>query len=256
MWTYVVCLGIGMLIDPMRIGISAVLMSRRQAIRTLLAFWIGGMVAGITVGIAVLVLLHDVALGAIQTAVSAINDVRSAVTILAGGHLHITLGVLSLVALAIVMTRERAGVATPAPVPVGAGGGDDPSDVAVQPAKVTLSSRLSAATHRMLESGFVWPAFVVGLMSTFPPVEGPMALTVIMGSRAAAGTQFTAFIVFILLVLVFVEVPLVSYVAAPHRTQAAMLQMNCWITSHRRQIFKTLLAVTGIVLLVQGMVSL
>jgi hypothetical protein len=83
-----------------------------------------------------------------------------------------------------------------------------------------------------------------------------MALTVIMGSRADAGTQFVAFIVFILLVLVFIEIPLVSYLAAPQKTQAVMLVMNTWITTHRRQIAEALLAVMGTASLVQGLASL
>jgi Sap, sulfolipid-1-addressing protein len=253
MWTYVFCLGFAMLIDPVRIGIAAVLMSRRQALVSLLAFWVGGMIAGVTVGIAVLVLLHDVALVAIEAAAATINDVRSAVIILTGEHLRITLGVLALVALAVMLVRDRAQVAAPVPVSVGSGGS---SEGLPEAPKRTLFSLMATRIHEMLESGFAWPAFVVGLMSTFPPLEGPMALTVIMGSRAAAGTQFVAFIVFILLVLVFIEIPLVSYLAAPQRTQAVMLAMNGWITAHRRQIVEAMLAVMGIASLVQGISSL
>lgn len=253
MWTYVVCVGVGMLIDPVRIGIAAILMSRRRAIVNLLAFWVGGMVAGVTVGIAVLVLLHDIALVAIQGAVSMINDVRSAVIILTGPRLQITLGIAALLALVVMLRRDRAQVMTRVPVAVGGGGAPD---ALPSPRKPTLASRLSASIHRMLESGFVWPAFVVGLTSTFPPIEGPMVLTVIMGSRTAAGTQFSAFIIFTLLVLAFVEIPLVSYLASPQKTEAAMVQMNNWITVHRRQIFETLLAVMGVVSLMQGVSSL
>jgi hypothetical protein len=251
MWTYVLWLGFWMLVDPVRIGIAAVLVSRRQALRTLLAFWVGGMIAGVTVGIAVLLLLHDVALVAIKAAAATINDVRSTVTILAGPRLHITLGVLALVSLAVMLARDRA--RTRIPVMVGSG---DALDMSPQPRKSALASRFSATTYRMLESGLVWPAFVVGLMSTFPPIEGPMVLTVIMGSRAAAGTQFSAFIVFTLLVLVFVEIPLLSYVAAPLKTQVTMLLVNNWITAHRRQILETFLAVMGVVSVVQGIGSL
>ncbi len=246
------CLGVGMLIDPMRIGIAAILMSRRQALRTLIAFWVGGIVAGITVGIAVLVLLHDIALVAIQGAVSTLNDVRSAVIILAGPRLQITVGLVALLALAVMLARDRAQVVQ---IPV-AVGGSCASDASPEPRKGPLPSRMSAAIHRMLESGFVWPAFVVGLGSAVPPIEGPMALTVIMGSRAAAGTQFTAFILFTVLVLAFAEIPLVSYLAAPRKTEAVMRQMNTWITAHRRQIFETLLAVTGVTSVVQGITSL
>jgi hypothetical protein len=179
--------------------------------------------------------------------------VRNAVIILTGEHLRITLGVLALVALAVMLIRDRAQVAAPVPVAVGVGG---PSDALPEEPKRTLFSLMATRIHTMLESGFAWPAFVVGLMSTFPPLEGPMALTVIMGSRADAGTQFVAFIVFILLVLVFIEVPLVSYLAAPQKTQAVMLVMNGWITAHRRQIIETMLAVMGIASLVQGISSL
>ena len=42
MWTYVLIVGAGMLMDPVRIGIAAILMSRRRTIVNLLAFWLGG----------------------------------------------------------------------------------------------------------------------------------------------------------------------------------------------------------------------
>jgi Sap, sulfolipid-1-addressing protein len=253
MWMYVLCLGIGMQFDPVRIGLAAILMSRRRALVNLLAFWVGGMIAGVTVGIAVLLLLHDIALGAIKAAAATINDVRSTVIILAGPRLQITLGVLALVSLGVMLARDRAQLRTR--VPLAVGGGDAPN-VLPQRRKVNFFSAMAIRAHGMLESGFVWPAFVVGLLSTFPPIEGPMALTVIMGSRAAAGTQFSAFIVFTLFVLFFVEIPLLSYLAAPDKTQAAMRQMNTWITAHRRQIAETLVAVMGVVSVVQGISSL
>lgn len=119
MWTYVVWVGVGMLLDPVRIGIAALLMSRRRAMVNLLAFWIGGMVAGALVGVAVLVLLHDIALVAIQSGISTINDVRSAVIFLTGEHLRITIGVVALTSLAIMLARDRAKMKTL--VTVGAG---------------------------------------------------------------------------------------------------------------------------------------
>jgi len=248
MWMYVVCLGFAMLIDPMRIGIAAVLMSRRRAVVCLAAYWVGGMIAGIAVGVAVLVLLHDVALVALKAAASAFNEMRSAGMFLTGAHLRIALGVLLLSVVAVMVARDRGQLATRVPIPVGGGAGD----VAPDPPKANLLTAWAARTLGMLESGFVWPAFALGVMSTFPPVEGPIALTVIMGSRTAAGTQFSAFVLFTLLVLAFVEIPLVSYLAAPRKTEAMMLQVNTWITAHRRQVFEVGFAVAGLVSLVQG----
>lgn len=247
-----------MLIDPMRIGIAGVLMSRRHAIRTLLAFWVGGIVAGITVGICTLVLLHESALVAIRAVTSAINHVRSEVVILGGDHLKVTLGVLALACLATMLARERARVTTPVREMVSVGGGDssEASETSVPATPPSLLSRLSNATNGMLESGFAWPAFLAGLLSTVPPIEGPMALAVIMASQSATHLQLGAFVVFILLALTFIEIPLVGYLIAPQRTEAVMLQMNAWIYGHRRQITHTLLAVTGVVLLAQGLGSL
>ncbi|OBJ02808.1 hypothetical protein A5660_21325 [Mycobacterium alsense] len=252
MWTYVVWIGLWMLIDPVRIGIAAILMSRRRAVVNLVAFWVGGMVAGLLVGLAVLVLLHDIALVAIQGAISTINDVRSAVIILTGPRLQITLGIAGLIGLAVMLARDHARMKTL----VAVGGGDTLVDTTPRPSRLNPFSAIAASTHGMLDSGFVWPAFVVGLLSTFPPIEGPMVLTVIMGSRAAAGAQFSAFILFTLMVLAFVEIPLVSYLAAPQRTEAVMLRMNTWITVHRRQIVETLLAVMGVWSVVTGIASL
>ncbi len=241
-------MGFGMIMDPMRWGIAAILMMRRQAIRNLLAYWLGGMVAGISVGIAVLVFMHDVALVAIQNIVSTMNGLRSAAGF-DGGRLQITFGVMALLFLAVLVARQRARVGTP--VGVGMGGGDA-SRLAPQSSKSSVFARLAAHTQGMLESGGGWPSFVAGLASTCPPIEGPIVLTVIMASKSELGTQFSAFVVFILLVLVFIEIPLVSYFAAPEKTQALMLHLNAWIHAHRSQILQTSLAVTGVMFLVQG----
>ncbi|PJE24625.1 MAG: hypothetical protein CK431_05105 [Mycobacterium sp.] len=257
MWTYVLALGVGLLVDPMRIGMAAILMSRRQAIRSLLAFWLGGMIAGVSVGFLVLVLLHEIALGAFQLAADTINDFRSEVIFLSGRHLQLTLGIIALVCLATMVIRARARAQLAAPVPVSVGGGAVPMDAIVPaPGPTGLLSRLSARTQSMLECGFVWPAFLVGLGSSVPPIEGPMVLTVIMASRSHPGMQLGAFLVFILLALVFIEIPLVGYLVAPQQTQTMMMRMNTWIQSHRRHIVQTLLGLSGVVMLIQGIGSL
>ncbi|WP_236975603.1 MULTISPECIES: GAP family protein [Mycobacterium] len=249
MWTYVLCLGFGVLIDPARIGIAAILTSRRQALRTLVAYWFGGIIAGVGVGIAVLVLLHDIALGAIQSAMSTINEIRSEVIILSGGRLQITLGLIAMLCLAAMVARERARKTAPALV------GPDGEIMASEmgpPRIQTPMSRIAARTQSMLEGGLAWPAFLVGLGASVPPIEGPMALTVIMASGAGTSTQFSAFLVFILLVLVFVEIPLICYLVAPRQTQAAMLRVNTLLRTYRRQIIQGTLALAAIIFMSQG----
>ncbi len=238
--------GVGVFMDPTRLGLAAILMSRRQAVRSLLAFWLGGMLAGISVGIVVLVLFHDVALVAIQNMVASMNEVRSAVGF-SGGRLQIAFGMLALVGLAVLVARQRA--RAEAPIAVGSGG---VPGLAPQPSKSSFAARMGQLTVRMVESGGHWPAFIVGLGSTVPPIEGPVALTVIMASKNELGTQFSAFVVFTLMMLLFVEIPLLSYWAAPQRTEAAMLRLNTWIHGHRPQIVQATLALAGVVFVVQG----
>jgi hypothetical protein len=247
-WPYVLMVGIGVFMDPTRLGLAAILMSRRQAVRSLLAFWLGGMLAGISVGIFVLVLFHDVALVAIENMVASMNEVRSAVGF-SGGRLQIAFGMLALVGLAVLVARQRARAGAPVAVAVGSGGAPG---LAPEPSKSSFAARIGQLTVRMVESGGHWPAFIVGLGSTVPPIEGPVALTVIMASKNELGTQFSAFVVFTLMMLLFVEIPLLSYWAAPQRTEAAMLRLNTWIHGHRPQIVQATLALSGVVFVAQG----
>ena len=247
MWGTVLFMGFGLAMDPLRLGSVAVLLSRRRPMPNLLAFWLGGMVAGVGLGMAVLMLLRDIALTAIQNVVSTISDVRSKVVILAGGHLQMTLGVLMLLALVGLVARQRARVRT---------GSSDASAVMVQQRPPNIFARLAALNQDMLKRGFVWPAFLVGLGSATPPIECVLVLTVIMASRAAIGTQVGAFVVFTLLVLVVIEIPLVTYLAMPRKTEAMMLRLSNWLRAHSRRIFEIFLAVGGVALLVKGMGSL
>ena len=141
------------------------------------------------------------------------------------------------------LTRQRA------LVPIRDG---DASALALQPGTPTAFWRLSCRAQGMLECGFIWAAFVVGLGQASPPIDTLLALTVIMASGAAIATQVSAFLAFTALVLAVIEIPLVAYLLAPQKTQAVMLQLQNWMRIRRRQIFVTMLAVGGVVLVVKG----
>ncbi len=72
MWT-MVPFGVGR-IDPARLGLAVVMLSRRRPMLNLFAFWVGGMRRGCRIALAVLVFMRDVALAAIQGVVSAANE--------------------------------------------------------------------------------------------------------------------------------------------------------------------------------------
>jgi hypothetical protein len=242
MWTAVIILGLGLAVDPLRLGLVAVVLARQRPMQNLVAFWLGGMVASIGLGVAVLVVFRGVALTAIEHMVSVLDSLRRSIVILDGGGLQITLGVLILLLSAGLSARRRSvtiqrSVTMPQPPP-------------------NALVRLTGRGRNSLNHGAVWPSFLVGLGSATPPVECVMLLTVIMASGAALTTQLAAFIAFTFLVLVLVEVPLLTYLATPQRTEAVLLRLNGWLGTHRRRMFQAMLALTGTVLLVMGVSSL
>jgi hypothetical protein len=257
MWTTVVSLGLIMATDPIRLGLALLLVTRGRPMVNLLAFWVGGLVAGVFLATAVLVLARDIALPAIQAMVSMITTVRSNVVILSGGRLQITMGVVMLFSAIIVSARRRARERAMADVTVGA-----PSAVALEPRRPGLIARMGARAHSMLNEdatakyGFALPAFVVGLASSAPPIESVAALTIIMASDAAIATQFSAFLVFILLVLTVIEIPLLGYLAVPHKTHAAMTRLQEWLRVHGQKATQVLFIVMGSWALFQGVTSL
>ena len=241
--------GFGVLMDPTRLGLAAILMSRRQAIRNLFAFWLGGMLSGISVGIVVLVLFRDVALVAIQSMVAAMNEVRAAVGF-SGGRLQIAFGMLALVGFAVMVARQRTRVgdtisrrrrrascsgagAVQIVLRRPNGAADDERGVRGASASLYRGPRNERSTHRGTSSAHC--------------DHGVEERTWDPGQRLRCVHSDDA---------LFVEIPLLSYWAAPQRTEAVMFRLNGWIHGHRRQIMQTTLAISGVLFVVQGVGTL
>lgn len=250
MWTLVLFVGLGMAIDPLRLGVVVLLVSRPKPRLNLLACWLGGMVAGIALGLAVLFGLRDVVLVAIHSVANVFAELRSTVVFLSGGGLQITLGVLALLLVAVPVVRKRAQVRT------GATTGGHGLDMAPRPRVLGVFARIAAITEHILERGQVWPAFVVGLGSATPPYECIVMLSIIMASGTSLGTQLSAFVVFTLIVLAVIEIPLVAYVAMPDKTQAMMQSLQNVVHTHRHRITQAALSAVGVTSMVQGIGSL
>lgn len=256
MWNAVVYIGLVMATDPIRLGLALVLVTRRRPVQNLFAFWLGGVVSGVILAAAVLVFARDIALPAVRAGVSALTTLRANVLILSGGRLQITMGVIALLAVLVLSARRRAREKTL--VAVGAG---DSSGVAVQPGPTSLIARMGAFAHTMLNQdvaryGSLVPAFVVGLASSAPPIETVTALTIIMASKDTVGMQFSAFLVFILLVLTVIELPLIGYLLMPQKTQAVMTRVQDWMHAYGRKLTQYMVGIMGVVSIVQGVASL
>jgi hypothetical protein len=243
MWGTVFMLALLGATDPTRVGIAALLVTRPRPMLNLVLFWLGGIAAGLATALGALILVRGLAFSLMQSVSSttATSVVR---------YVQIAIGVLALVSAALIAmgfsAHQRAQVLTP---------GGDPSARTLEPNTPTAVSRLSSRAKKALGSDCVWVPFAVGLTSTMPPVECLVALTAIATSGAAIGTQLSAALMFTIVVLAVVEVPLVSFLVTPARTSAGMLRLLNWLRARRRQAFVVMAAVTGVLLLANGMGS-
>jgi len=121
------------------------------------------------------------------------------------------------------------------------------------PCKPSAFSRFSAGADRVWQSGHLGVAFVTGLGSALPPLESGVALTVILSSGAAMGSQLGAAVMFTVVVLIVIEVPLLTYLVTPAKTQAVMLGLQSWLRTHSRPLLAGMTATLGVLLVYSGM---
>lgn len=244
MWGTVLRLALWLSIDPTRLVIGGILMSSPRPRHNLLAYWLGGLAAGVAPGLGALVLLHGSLLLVVESA-------RSAVASCTGGYFQIAVGVLALMIAAVVSAgfpaRLYAGTAMY---------GGAPSAPALQPRPMTASARMTARVRDALQGGNPWVAFGIGLVTTMPVVDYLVVLILIVSSRAAIGIQFGAVVAFTVVVLVLVEVPLVSYLVMPATTRLVMSQLHRWVATHRRRLLITVTAAVGLMCVTAGMSSI
>ena len=224
--------------DPVRIGIMALLISRPRPILNLLAFWLGGMAAGIATALVVLLFLRDLTLSVMRVVLSAISSPTVA-------YIQVGIGVLTVWIAALVAARFWARRRA---VPVTGG---EPSALLLEPNTPTGRRRLSIRGR--LEGGSLVVAFVAGLGLATPPVEYLAAIIAILASGATAASQVGAALMFTLVAFTVVEVPLVSYLATPAKTLAVVQRLNSWISARRQALSAVVVAAFAVVLVVTGM---
>ena len=244
MWGTVLVLALMAVIEPVRLGMAMFLISGPRQMLNLLAFYVGGMTTGIGVAVVVLVVLRDFTSTVWQ-------DMTSMVAISGVRQIQIVVGVLALLIAALIAVGFS--VSQRAPMLMG-----EPSAL-LMPRTPAAFSRLLCRAQGTLKCGSPWVAFVVGLGSA-TPVEYLAALTTIRASGAAVGTQVSAAVAFIVVSLAILEIPLVSYLVKPAKTEAVMLQLGDWLRklrdwqrAHRRRILAVVIAVAGVALVATGM---
>ena len=217
-------------LDPVRIGIVALVISRPRPLRNLLAFWLGGMVAGMSVALIVLLFLRDFTLPLMREVVSAMSTPIAAQT-------QVAIGVLAVTSAALIWARQRE--------PIPATGGEASVSV-LRPNRSTGSGKLWI--RGQLEGGSTVVAFVAGLALATPPVEYLAAMIAILASGAPAAEQVGAALMFTLVAFTVAEVPLISYLATPAKTLAVLHRLNDWMNERCHAIPAVVVGACGVLL--------
>lgn len=245
-------------LNPVRLGLILLVISRPRPVQNLLAFWVGALSVGVLNLVVPLTLLHATPM--LRSLAENLGKRSTA------GHMQIGMGVLALSIAAVMIVRfsarQRAHLSTPS------GNASTLVQDSITPIALSrllgrtqdapteggsLIRRLFGRAHTAWENGSLWVALVIGIGMGPAGEEILILLAIIVASGAATSTQVSAAIVFVVGMLAIVEIMLISCLATPAKTQAALRLLHDWARTHRRKILVAMFAVGGASLVANGM---
>ncbi|WP_326545278.1 GAP family protein [Mycolicibacterium sp. ND9-15] len=262
MWGSLLALALLAGLNPVRLGIALLVISRPRPMQNLLIYWIGCLTVGVLFLLVPLMVLHNTpALASFAKDLGTpATDVNSTVRLV-----QVWVGVLALIIAAVMAVRHMARQRAQASALSG-NASESPQESSTPNAITRLFSPardgstqgrgvirgLLARTYNAWENGSLWVAFVIGLLSG-PGADGALyVLAIILPTGAATGTQVSAVIAFVLVMFAVEEIALASYLVTPARTQGVVQRLHDWALEHRRQLLVALFAVGGIALVANG----
>lgn len=244
MWGTVFALALVATVDPLRIGFTALVISRPRPMLSLLTFWLGGVSMGVATGLVVLFVLRDHALRIVRSVVSAAQTPTGGLLQLIGGTGALVVAIAVLTAVS--MRRHASSTVAPTTHP-----GQEESSTGVPPRIAAIYARLPRPVQDLVEGGALWVAFVAGIMMA-TPIEYAFALAAVLVSGAGTASQVVAVVVFTSIAFVIAEIPLVSHLFAPARTQAVVLHVHDWVRAYRWHVISAVVAAVGVLLVING----
>jgi hypothetical protein len=243
MWGTVLLMAVVVAIDPAQVGGVAYILSRRSAMRLLVAYFIGGFGVSLLAGVVVVFVLDGVGVGQ----GSSIPP-----------EIEIAVGALALVVAAVV----GSGVA-------GRLGdrrswrraGDQPADGSASPRRPSLEKLpgFDKLPHRLrdaLQNDSPWLAWAYGVAFGMPSAYYLAAIAAILKSGVGTSAQIAALLVFSLVAFAVAEIPLVSFAVAPEATSERIDQLYTWVSTHQRLVVATLASIVGVYLIIMGISKL
>ncbi|KUH95348.1 hypothetical protein AU190_20970 [Mycolicibacterium acapulense] len=259
-------------VNPVRLGIILLVLLRPRPIQSLVAYWAGCVIIGLASVVIPLVALHS-----IPTSASFVKQFADPADNPTAQRIAIGTGVVLILVAALVLLRSAARQRAAVPVPSVDGRSDlrdRPGGTEAAPRErdsnippvisqlvdergpaaegESLTARLLGRVRRAWLNGSPWPAFVIGVI-VVPPLDGLLlVLALIVTSGASLEVQLIAAVAYIVGMLAVEEIILVSNLAAPAKTEAALRRLHDWTVSHHQVILVTFLVVVGLSMLARG----
>jgi hypothetical protein len=237
MWTTVLVMALAVIFEPIRLGLAVLMLNRPRPMLQLFTFLCGGFTMGIGVGLVILFILRATPLAGNFTVPQA----------------QIVAGLLALLVAVVLATNVLAHKVIRRVPANAAVGGDGGVDLLEPPSGL---KKLSTRAQEFLQGDSLYVAGVSGLAVALPSANYLGAMAAILASGAGPAAQAQALLLFNVVAFTLVEIPLVSYLAAPQKTREFMAALQEWVRTRSHREFAVLLAAGGCFLLVLGLSSL
>lgn len=245
-------------LNPVRLAVVALVISRPRPLANLFAYWVGALVFGIPFMLVPLFVLNA------TPAIESFTHGLATSSVIK--HVQVVLGLVALSLAALMLARSRSrqmaavsessddgsavAVAAAPPVPLSRFLTHDP-----EPSTANRSPlrRLLTQARRSWEDGSLWVAGLLGGLTGGPSLDGIIIGTaLIVTSGASTATQLSAAIVFVFAMLALIEVVLMCAAVMPTKTAEVLEVVHDWVQKRRRRIVIVLSAAIGIALIAQG----
>lgn len=259
-WGSMLALALVSLPDPLRFTAVFLVISRPRPVRNLLAYWVGALTVSF-----LLIAAPLTALRFTPRFRSLVEDFIGSAT-RSTSHVQpvtIAFGVILLLIAALLLATRRAEPATDsAPAHVDEAVAVKDANPRPSLSRQTVGGRNAATMKgprsrrvfgRLYDSwktGSPWISLAMGL--TYWPPQVFLALTILAASGSSLGSQLSAGLAFVVLMLGVVEAILLSCVVAPSSTRRVVRGLHLWTTRHHRRIAATICAVVGVALVAVG----
>ncbi|OMC19296.1 GAP family protein [Mycobacterium sp. SP-6446] len=262
MWGSLLGFALFVTFHPVRLAVILLLISRSRPLQNLFVYWVGCITANLPSYLVPLVVLHIT-----PTFASFTKDVDTPGTVAnsIARQIETGVGVLALLIAALMAVRFSARQRATVPA-----AGGNTSTLVLDSNPPSAISRLLGRTQdapteggspirrlirwagNIWQGGSLWVAFVVGISSA-PSLEAVLIVdAIIVASGASIGMQFGVAIAFVFGIFALEEVILISYLAKPAKTHAALQLLHNWALAHRPKILIAIAAIVGATLVAHG----